>query len=687
MDTTNIHPPGPFTETMGRLAYAFAQVQPYLPMYTHLILSALFPIVTGAFSSLSRPSSAAKPTKAKRKKTTTSDDESDSEDGEVSMRMEGLSPSDAIIFPVLAGSTLTGLYFLIKWMGPQMLNKILGWYFSSMAVFSVAKLVNDGLGLIEAFVWPKYYVDHGVVWQVKGGERKTVAVTGQDSSTGVQNDRQSPFPGILGRIRLPTPVLTTLWTLRQLPRQTYLIRGHSPLIPPFRLHLTIRTLLSSLIGLSTVLYATFVSTPWYLTNLQGFAFSYSALQLMSPTSFTTGSMILIALFFYDIYFVFYTPMMVSVASKLDVPIKLLFPRPAEEGQEDVGRKLAMLGLGDVVLPGIVIGLALRFDLFMFYKRMQRTSTSPSPTAEDETDNDNSTAQSGTKAPTQAVTKAPYRPATGHWGNRFWTTSWLRHSLHPLPLSSRRAVQTTLLPPNFPKPYFYAAIAGYVAGMCATLGVMQVFAHAQPALLYLVPGVLGAVWGCAVVRGEWGEVWGFSEVEEVEEVKEGKQKDAGKARDGEGKKKDGDKEKDEHKKAAGKGWFSGSFFGTEAGEKNAKRLEKALKGSDDEDSAEEKDKSADKSTDNSKHKKTFIRNPSNEILFFSIERATPRRRKPAETAPTKTTKDDDPASRHSSSSDDAVLVDEADARDESEGARWRGKSVEKDERAGKRLRVK
>ncbi|KAK8212804.1 hypothetical protein M8818_002969 [Zalaria obscura] len=85
MDTTNIHPPGPFTETMGRLAYAFAQVQPYLPMYTHLILSALFPIVTGAFSSLSRPSSAAKPTKAKRKKTTTSDDESDSEDGEVSM--------------------------------------------------------------------------------------------------------------------------------------------------------------------------------------------------------------------------------------------------------------------------------------------------------------------------------------------------------------------------------------------------------------------------------------------------------------------------------------------------------------------------------------------------------------------------------------------------------------------------
>jgi minor histocompatibility antigen H13 len=52
--------------------------------------------------------------------------------------------------------------------------------------------------------------------------------------------------------------------------------------------------------------------------------------------------------------------------------------------------------------------------------------------------------------------------------------------------------------------------GYVIGMLATLGVMSVFQHAQPALLYLVPGVLISLWGTALLRGELTEMWEFSE---------------------------------------------------------------------------------------------------------------------------------------------------------------------------------
>ncbi len=40
-----------------------------------------------------------------------------------------------------------------------------------------------------------------------------------------------------------------------------------------------------------------------------------------------GALLLTGLFFYDIFWVFGTPVMVSVAKSLDAPIKLLFPRP------------------------------------------------------------------------------------------------------------------------------------------------------------------------------------------------------------------------------------------------------------------------------------------------------------------------------------------------------------------------
>lgn len=119
----------------------------------------------------------------------------------------------------------------------------------------------------------------------------------------------------------------------------------------------------SIIGLSfgilAILGYNLYARPWWLTNLIAWGFCYGTLQLMSPTTFWTGSLVLMGLFFYDITMVFYTPLMVTVATSLDVPIKLVFPGP--------GRG-SMLGLGDVVLPGIMIAIALRFDLYLHYLR-------------------------------------------------------------------------------------------------------------------------------------------------------------------------------------------------------------------------------------------------------------------------------------------------------------------------------
>ncbi|XP_052119181.1 signal peptide peptidase 2-like isoform X2 [Arachis duranensis] len=62
------------------------------------------------------------------------------------------------------------------------------------------------------------------------------------------------------------------------------------------------------------------------------------------------------LFVYDIFWDFFTPVMVSAAKSFDAPIKLLSPTA------DSTRPFSMLGLGDIVIPGIFIALALRFDV-------------------------------------------------------------------------------------------------------------------------------------------------------------------------------------------------------------------------------------------------------------------------------------------------------------------------------------
>nr|POF05969.1 signal peptide peptidase [Quercus suber] len=333
--------------------------------------------------------------------------------------MEGLSPRDAILFPVTAGVTLAGLYWLIKTYGARVINAILAWYFSVVGIFSVGQLINDG------------------------------------------------FTFALGRrAKTMSKYRTTLYILE---------------VIDIKATMTVFNVASAVLGLASIAFAnTFTVKLWWLTNLQGFAVCYSALQILSPTTFATGSLILSGLFFYDIWAVFFTPLMVTVAKNLDQPIKLVFPRPDEPSAtpgEPPIRAYSMLGLGDIVLPGIMIGLALRFDLYMFYLRKQQKNV----------------VVEGTTSTASNIVKAPYVRSTGRWDT------------------------------SFSKPYFTASMVGYLVGMLTTLGIMSVFDHAQPALLYLVPGVLISIWGTALVRGELRPMWEFTEAITGEQIDDEVQK--------------------------------------------------------------------------------------------------------------------------------------------------------------------
>lgn len=297
--------PGPVAEALGKLAFAFVKMQPLIPTYLHLVLSALFPIYAGSHASLSRPSSAAKPPARTKTIRTKGDEEDDSDEDEDQIhRMEGLSPTDALMFPILAGCTLTGLYLIIKWLkDPALLNKIINWYFAAFGAISVAKLVADALSWSNNMVFPNEYVSGGALWQVKSRDRCVVPATSQNQAS---KSRISPLPGFLGQIRLPSSVSNFLWRVREVSRLKWTVKLHVQHLVSGKTHIGINGAIGTVVAILTVMYFNLVDKPWWLTNLMGFGFSYGALQLMSPTTFTTGALILSALFFYDIYFVFYT---------------------------------------------------------------------------------------------------------------------------------------------------------------------------------------------------------------------------------------------------------------------------------------------------------------------------------------------------------------------------------------------
>ncbi|XP_050716860.1 minor histocompatibility antigen H13-like [Eriocheir sinensis] len=99
---------------------------------------------------------------------------------------------------------------------------------------------------------------------------------------------------------------------------------------------------------------------WIANNLLGLAFAVNGVELLHLNNIQTGALLLVGLFIYDIFWVFGTNVMVTVAKSFEAPIKLVFPQDLlEKGLE--ADNFAMLGLGDIVIPGIFIALLLRFD--------------------------------------------------------------------------------------------------------------------------------------------------------------------------------------------------------------------------------------------------------------------------------------------------------------------------------------
>ena len=107
---------------------------------------------------------------------------------------------------------------------------------------------------------------------------------------------------------------------------------------------------------------------WILNNLIGIFMVFMFIKALRLSSLKVAVLLLGLAFFYDIFWVFCSSyffgdnVMVAVATGLDLPMKLECPHIG--GNNPVENSCSMIGLGDLVLPGIVIAFAFRVDAML-----------------------------------------------------------------------------------------------------------------------------------------------------------------------------------------------------------------------------------------------------------------------------------------------------------------------------------
>ena len=109
------------------------------------------------------------------------------------------------------------------------------------------------------------------------------------------------------------------------------------------------------VGLLCLLFV--FSRHWLLNNLFALFFAISTLKESSIRSFKIALPTLWILFLYDLYWVYQSDVMVTVAKNINLPLKLLFPY-----LDSNELKFSILGLGDIIVPGLFLSLCLKYDV-------------------------------------------------------------------------------------------------------------------------------------------------------------------------------------------------------------------------------------------------------------------------------------------------------------------------------------
>ncbi|XP_022910896.1 minor histocompatibility antigen H13 isoform X2 [Onthophagus taurus] len=213
---------------------------------------------------------------------------------------EKMTKKDAAMFPIMASCALVSLYVVFKLFSKEYINLLLTGYFFFLGVLALTHLMSPVVTKLVPAAIPN--IPFHILFKRGEGESSQDLINYRFSSHDI--------------VALACCSLVGAW---------YLLQKH-----------------------------------WVANNLFGLAFAVNAVELLHLNNVVTGLILLSGLFIYDIFWVFGTDVMVTVAKSFEAPIKLVFPQDLLTNGL-AANNFAMLGLGDIVIPGIFIALLLRFD--------------------------------------------------------------------------------------------------------------------------------------------------------------------------------------------------------------------------------------------------------------------------------------------------------------------------------------
>lgn len=102
---------------------------------------------------------------------------------------------------------------------------------------------------------------------------------------------------------------------------------------------------------------------WILSNIIAVCIVIIAFKVIRLKSYMVAALLLSLAFFYDIFWVFYsdkvfgTSVMASVATRVELPMMFYCPKLSPSPYS----LCSLIGLGDILLPGIFVAYCLYFD--------------------------------------------------------------------------------------------------------------------------------------------------------------------------------------------------------------------------------------------------------------------------------------------------------------------------------------
>ena len=226
----------------------------------------------------------------------------------------------------------------------------------------------------------------------------------------------------------------------------------------------------------------------FFNNFLASAIAMQAIGTVKVEGFAIACALLSGLFFYDIYWVFFSEVMMTVATKVDAPIKFLFPASLES-MPTRSYPFSVLGLGDIVVPGVMAALARKIDL----EGLPGDKPFIVPTVSE-------MAAETTNAGRAAIV----------WPNFYTTRDYITEIF-------RKKNEVVIPPIQIPVQeirkqqgkvsYLDFVTVGYVLGLGGAFTANEITRSGQPALLYLVPTVILSMLFGAYKNNELKSLWG------------------------------------------------------------------------------------------------------------------------------------------------------------------------------------